>query len=57
VGARGDWNRAYYGKAVTPLEILAEQKVSNPQAADLLAAVIRMGGISPTVPAPSAKAE
>jgi len=57
VGARNDWNRSYYGKTVTPTDILVEHKVSNPQAAELIAAVARIGGGSTMVPGPSAKAE
>lgn len=57
VGARNDWNRSYYGKTVTPTDILVEHKVSNPQAAELIAAVARVGGGTTTAPGPSAKAE
>jgi lipid-binding SYLF domain-containing protein len=57
VGAREDWNRAYYGGRVTPTEILVERRVSNPQAAVLIAAVAKTGGGSPASPGPSARAE
>jgi lipid-binding SYLF domain-containing protein len=33
------WNQAYYGKAVTPLEILVEKSVSNPGSTQLIEAV------------------
>jgi lipid-binding SYLF domain-containing protein len=49
IGAREGWNQAYYGKPVTPTEILVEHKVSNPQAAELIAAVARMGRGKPAV--------
>jgi len=32
---RNDWNKAYYGKEVSPKDILILQDVHNPQAADL----------------------
>lgn len=57
VGPQDDWNRSYYGKTVTPTEILVEHTVSNPQAAELIAAVARIGRGSPTDRGPSAKAE
>jgi SH3 domain-containing YSC84-like protein 1 len=57
IGARADWNRSYYGISVTPTEILIEHKVSNPQAAVLLAAVIRVGGGSSTEAGPKAMPE
>jgi len=33
------WNQAYYGQAVTPVEILVEKSVSNPGATQLIEAV------------------
>jgi SH3 domain-containing YSC84-like protein 1 len=57
VGARNEWNRSYYGMTVTPTDILVEHKVSNPQAARLIAEVAGVAGGSTTVPGPSAKAE
>jgi lipid-binding SYLF domain-containing protein len=57
VGARDEWNRSYYGMAVTPIDILVEHQVSNPQAAKLIAAVARVGGGSTSAPGPSAQAE
>lgn len=36
------WNRAYYGRAVTPLDIIALGKVSNPKSAPLVRAVTRL---------------
>ena len=35
IAARAKWNQAYYGKAVTPVEILVENSVSNPGSAEL----------------------
>jgi len=43
VATRDDWNRAYYGKPVSPTEILVERSVSNPQAEKLIAVVTRLG--------------
>jgi SH3 domain-containing YSC84-like protein 1 len=39
VAVRGDWNRAYYGKEVSPSDILVHRAVSNPHAAGLIASV------------------
>lgn len=39
IAARAKWNQAYYGKAVTPVEILVENSVNNPGSAELLEAV------------------
>jgi lipid-binding SYLF domain-containing protein len=44
VGARDEWNRSYYGKAVAPADILIEREVSNPHSAELIAAVARAAG-------------
>ena len=57
VATRDHWNRAYYGKTVTPTEILVERKVSNPQAAELIAAVAGVAGGSKSVPGRSVRAE
>jgi len=35
IATRDKWNQAYYGKAVTPVEILVENSVSNPGSAEL----------------------
>ncbi len=35
IATRAKWNQAYYGKAVTPVEILVENSVSNPGSAEL----------------------
>ncbi len=40
----GALNRAYYGRSVTPRQILIHRKVSNPHAATLIAAVARVAG-------------
>jgi SH3 domain-containing YSC84-like protein 1 len=39
-----DFNRAYYGKAVSPIDIIAKGSVHNPQGADLLAKVGKLYG-------------
>jgi lipid-binding SYLF domain-containing protein len=44
VGVRGALNKAYYGKEVNPTDILIRQSVTNPQAAPLLAAVVKVAG-------------
>jgi SH3 domain-containing YSC84-like protein 1 len=41
VAVRGDWNDAYYGKNVSPSDILIQRTVSNPHAAGLIAAVTK----------------
>ena len=42
VSARDALDQAYYGRAVTPAQILIQREVSNPQAARLIAAVARV---------------
>ena len=44
VGVRSALNKAYYGKEVSPADILVRGTVSNPHAAPLLAAVKQLGG-------------
>ena len=44
VGVRTSLNEAYYGKPVTPTEILVKGDVKNPHADDLVAAVTKLGG-------------
>jgi lipid-binding SYLF domain-containing protein len=44
VGVRGSLNQAYYGKPVTPTDILIKGEVKSPQAAPLLAKVAEVGG-------------
>jgi lipid-binding SYLF domain-containing protein len=39
VTVNGDWNKAYYGKAVTPVDILVRHSVTNPDANALKAEV------------------
>ena len=39
IGARNEWNEAYYGKALTPAQIIFGKKVSNPDADPLRHAV------------------
>lgn len=41
VETRDDWNRAYYGKAVRPLDILVTGKVANAKADPLRQALVR----------------
>jgi lipid-binding SYLF domain-containing protein len=48
VKTRSDWNNAYYGAIVTPVDIFRKRIAGNPYAAGLLATVSRMaGGSSP----------
>jgi lipid-binding SYLF domain-containing protein len=49
VAARNDLNRAYYGKKVTPTDILVHRAVANQQAAGLIEAVAKAAGGSRTV--------
>ena len=39
VSTKGKWNQTYYGKAVTPVDILVTRDVSNPNSAELIKAV------------------
>jgi lipid-binding SYLF domain-containing protein len=39
ISTRDDWNTAYYGRAVTPADILILNSVSNPGSAELRATV------------------
>jgi lipid-binding SYLF domain-containing protein len=41
VAARGEWNKAYYGKPVSPRDIVFKEKVSEPNAAALINAVTK----------------
>jgi lipid-binding SYLF domain-containing protein len=41
VTINGGWNKAYYAKAVTPVDILVRHNVSNPGAAALKAEVAK----------------
>ncbi len=41
IGIRGSLNHAYYGKAVSPVDILIKRAVASPQAARLIEAVTR----------------
>jgi lipid-binding SYLF domain-containing protein len=43
-GVRTALNQAYYGKPVTPTDILVKGAVENPQAAGLLGAVAKLAG-------------
>jgi SH3 domain-containing YSC84-like protein 1 len=42
VAVRGDWNRAYYGAGVTPIDILVKKTARSTHSADLLAVVERL---------------
>jgi lipid-binding SYLF domain-containing protein len=42
VAVRDGWNSAYYGKSVTPTDILVRGAVSNPHSAGLIAAVTKL---------------
>ncbi len=44
VGVRGALNQAYYGKEVTPTDILIKRTVSNPHAASLIQVVVKQAG-------------
>jgi lipid-binding SYLF domain-containing protein len=44
VATRGALNAAYYGKEVTPTQILIQREVSNPKAAPLIEAVSKEVG-------------
>lgn len=57
VGPRADWNQAYYGRTVTPVEILVRPEVSNPQASGLIAAIARIAAMSSRDQNRSAKAK
>ena len=57
VVARDEWNRSYYGKAVTPADILIQREVSNPDSAELIAAIARVGNRSASVHGAAAQAK
>ena len=44
VTTNDDWNKAYYGKPVTPPDIITRGSVSNPNASKLLAEVSKAAG-------------
>jgi lipid-binding SYLF domain-containing protein len=44
VGVRNDWNEAYYGKRVTPTDILIRKDAKNDHAAKLVEAVSKAAG-------------
>jgi lipid-binding SYLF domain-containing protein len=44
IAVREDWNHAYYGRSVTPTDILLRRTVSNPGAATLVSAVAKAAG-------------
>ncbi len=51
-----EWNRAYYGQAASPEDVLIAQRVSNPHADPLRQAIARARGDSPTTQAPATQA-
>jgi len=46
VSVRDDLNKAYYGKTVTPIQILVKKEVSNPASAQLLKLLNKVAGKS-----------
>jgi len=48
VATRGDWNRAYYGKDVTPTDILVRHDVTNPKADELIDTVRKWACADPS---------
>lgn len=48
VATRGDWNRAFYGKDVTPLDIFVRHEVTNPEAHDLIDTLRKLVCIDPS---------
>jgi len=44
IDVNSEWNRAYYGKPVTPTDILESDEITNPDAAELRAAVADASG-------------
>jgi lipid-binding SYLF domain-containing protein len=44
VATRGGLNKAYYGREVTPTDVLIKRTVTNPQAAGLIGAVSKVAG-------------
>ena len=44
VGTRGALNKAYYGKEVSPTDVLIRRTVKNPQAVGLIQAVAKLAG-------------
>ncbi|WP_455370417.1 lipid-binding SYLF domain-containing protein [Petrachloros mirabilis] len=49
IATRDEWNRDYYGKDLRPTDILVKRSVTNPQSADLRAALDRaVAGKSPS---------
>jgi len=50
-------DQAYYGRPVTPIQILIQREVSNPHAGGLIAAVARVAGGSAAIPSAIATAK
>jgi lipid-binding SYLF domain-containing protein len=50
-------DQAYYGRPVTPTQILIQREVSNPHAGGLIAAVARVAGGSAAIPSAIATAK
>jgi len=51
IKTRDDWNQAYYGKPVRPLDIFAKQTVSNPGSAELRKVIAEAVSSAPKKPA------
>ena len=45
IALRNDWNSAYYGRSVRPIEILVTREVSNPASANLQAELAGLKGL------------
>lgn len=50
ISTKDKWNQAYYGKAVTPVDILVTRDVSNPHSAGLIKAVTQATTVKPKAP-------
>ena len=48
IATRNDWNRAYYGREVTPTDIIVRRDVSNPEARGLIEAVRKLACFEPS---------
>ena len=49
------WNEAYYGKAVSPVDIIVKRSVTNPNSAELIKAVTQSVSATPKEPSPPTK--
>jgi lipid-binding SYLF domain-containing protein len=55
IKTRDEWNQAYYGKAVTPVDIFVKHAVSNPGSGELRAAVAKAAYAAQQKPRPQAE--